>query len=65
MGYPIFVSRMGKKVAMDFVRVPMESVPKCEDCGECIERCPYNLPIPEILKRNYDFYMTDRAENPK
>ncbi len=23
----------------------------CTECGECLERCPYNLPIPEIMKR--------------
>jgi predicted aldo/keto reductase-like oxidoreductase len=63
MGYPIFVSRMGKKVAMDFARVPMESVPKCEECGKCIELCPYDLPIPEILKRNYAQYVRDGEEN--
>ena len=23
----------------------------CIACGECLERCPYNLPIPEIMER--------------
>jgi len=64
MGYPIFVSRMGPKVAMEFARVPMESIPQCEDCGKCIQLCPYDLPIPEILKRNYAAYVKDREENP-
>jgi aryl-alcohol dehydrogenase-like predicted oxidoreductase len=64
MGYPIFVSRMGPKVAMEFARVPMESVPHCDDCGKCIQLCPYDLPIPEVLKRNYAAYVKDREENP-
>jgi predicted aldo/keto reductase-like oxidoreductase len=64
MGYPIFVSRMGAKVAMEFARMPMESIPQCEDCGKCIQLCPYDLPIPEVLKRNYAAYLKDREENP-
>ena len=28
----------------------MEKVPDCIDCGECEERCPYNLPIRERIK---------------
>jgi len=64
MGYPIFVSRMGAKVATEFARIPMESVAQCTECGECIERCPYGLPIPEVLKRNYALYRKDREDNP-
>ena len=64
MGYPILVSRMGPNVAMDFSRIPMESIAKCEECGKCVERCPYDLPIPEMLKRNYALYVKNREENP-
>jgi uncharacterized protein len=64
MGYPIFVSRMGPKVATEFARIPMESIPQCEECGKCIQLCPYDLPIPEILKRNFALYVKDREENP-
>jgi predicted aldo/keto reductase-like oxidoreductase len=64
MGYPIIVSRMGPKVAMEFARLAMESVPKCEECGKCIALCPYELPIPDMLKRNYALYLKNRAENP-
>jgi uncharacterized protein len=64
MGYPIFVSRMGPKVATEFARIPMESAANCTECGECIGRCPYELPIPEVLKRNYALYRKDREENP-
>jgi predicted aldo/keto reductase-like oxidoreductase len=64
MGYPIFVSRMGAKVATEFARIPMDSVVNCTECGDCIDRCPYELPIPEVLKRNYALYRKDREENP-
>lgn len=64
MGYPIFVSRMGPKVASRFARIPMDSAALCTECGECVQRCPYELPIPEVLKRNYELYVKDREENP-
>ena len=28
----------------------------CSECGECEERCPYGLPIPEMLKRHLALY---------
>jgi uncharacterized protein len=63
MSYPLVVSRMSSKVSVDFLKVPMESTQKCTECGECIERCPYELPIPEILKRNYDLFEAHRSGN--
>jgi predicted aldo/keto reductase-like oxidoreductase len=34
----------------------MEKVPDCIDCGECEERCPYNLPIRGRIKEAADNY---------
>ncbi|MEA5115238.1 MAG: aldo/keto reductase [Geobacteraceae bacterium] len=56
MGYPIVARRMSPPVAVEFCRKVMESVPLCIECGDCIERCPYELKIPEILKANYALY---------
>jgi hypothetical protein len=56
MGYPIVAARMSPAVAVEFCKNPMESVPLCAECGACIERCPYELPVPEILKANYALY---------
>ena len=25
---------------------------QCSECGECMQRCPYELPIPELIKEN-------------
>jgi predicted aldo/keto reductase-like oxidoreductase len=25
---------------------------ECTECGECMTRCPYELPIPELIKAN-------------
>ena len=56
MGYKIIASRMSPAVSVEFSRAAMESVKLCDECGTCMERCPYELPIPEMLKSNYDLY---------
>lgn len=56
MGYHIVARRMSPKVAVEFSRMPMESVAKCVKCGVCIKRCPYELPIPDLLQRNYEMF---------
>jgi predicted aldo/keto reductase-like oxidoreductase len=33
-----------------------ESARNCIECGECEEKCPYHLPIREMLKESLDFY---------
>jgi predicted aldo/keto reductase-like oxidoreductase len=62
MGYPIVAARMSASVAVEFSRAPMESVPRCTACGACIDRCPYELPIPEMLKANYELFLQHSAE---
>lgn len=42
-----------------FVADAIESARQCGDCGECEDRCPYHLPIREMLAENAAFY--DRA----
>jgi predicted aldo/keto reductase-like oxidoreductase len=62
MSYPIVASRMSPEVSVEFLKIPMQSIEKCTECGICIERCPYELPIPELLKKNYDLYEAHRAQ---
>jgi predicted aldo/keto reductase-like oxidoreductase len=33
-----------------------ETALNCMQCGECEKKCPYNLPIRELIKENYAFY---------
>jgi hypothetical protein len=39
-----------------FVAEAIESARHCGDCGECEGRCPYHLPIREMLAENVAFY---------
>ncbi len=34
----------------------MKKTETCIECRQCISKCPYELPIPEMLKKNYDDY---------
>jgi hypothetical protein len=62
MGYPVMLHRSGPAVAVNFLGKAMESVPKCVKCGECIKRCPYDLPIPEMLEKHYKMFEADRKK---
>jgi predicted aldo/keto reductase-like oxidoreductase len=62
MGYPLVASRMSLAISVEFLKIPMESIEKCTECGVCIEKCPYELPIPELLKKNYDLFEAHRAQ---
>jgi predicted aldo/keto reductase-like oxidoreductase len=33
-----------------------ETAENCIQCGECEEKCPYNLPIRELIRENYEFF---------
>ncbi|MGO9315380.1 MAG: aldo/keto reductase [Syntrophobacteraceae bacterium] len=56
MGYPIVARRMSDAKAAGFAVNIMESVRNCTECGECVKRCPYSLPIPEMLKKHLALY---------
>ena len=34
----------------------MRQIEECTECGQCISKCPYELNIPELLKKNYEDY---------
>jgi predicted aldo/keto reductase-like oxidoreductase len=56
LGFPIFVKRFTAPNAVAMLKDAMESIENCTECGECLEKCPYHLPIPEGLKENLALY---------
>ena len=39
-----------------FWQEEMEKTQNCVECGECMSRCPYELDIPNLLKKNLEDY---------
>jgi uncharacterized protein len=48
--------RLSREGVKGWIGKAMESVEQCIDCGECEEKCPYNLPISDLLKENLALY---------
>lgn len=40
----------------EFWQDEMKKIENCVDCGKCIERCPYELNTPALLRKNYADY---------
>ena len=58
--YPSFLPRMSPARVKDLAQKPMESAENCIECGECVEKCPYNLPIYELMaeyKAQYEAFI--------
>lgn len=39
-------------------RVKMKRIEECLHCNKCMTKCPYSLNTPDLLKRNYEDYLT-------
>ena len=39
----------------EYVKI-MDKTQECVECYECVDKCPYELEIPRLLKENYDDY---------
>jgi predicted aldo/keto reductase-like oxidoreductase len=54
-----------KRTGMDCLekgifKVAVERAENCTECGECMSRCPYDLPIPELIKENLQWIHDQR-----
>jgi predicted aldo/keto reductase-like oxidoreductase len=53
LGIRSVVKRMGKgALQKGRQREALEKARNCTECGECMTRCPYDLPIPDLIKEN-------------
>jgi len=53
LGIRSFVKRLGKDaLKRDMLSGACEKARRCSECGECMTRCPYKLPIPDLMKDN-------------
>ena len=48
--------RLSREGVKGWIGKAMETVDQCVECGECEQKCPYNLPIPDLLKENLALY---------
>jgi predicted aldo/keto reductase-like oxidoreductase len=63
MAFPTMVRRMpSKNVVSGWIADAMEKVASCTNCGLCEERCPYGLPIREMMSENLENYRRLKAE---
>jgi predicted aldo/keto reductase-like oxidoreductase len=53
LGLRYAVKRFGTGfLGQGWVKTAIEKARNCSACGECLERCPYNLPIPDLIAEN-------------
>lgn len=53
LGLKTMVKRLGASISQrDWFLQVIERARHCSECGECMTRCPYELPIPDLIKEN-------------
>jgi len=57
MGLKSLIKRFGPNAQeVGWMKALIEKARNCSECGECLERCPYQLPIPALIKENLAWY---------
>jgi predicted aldo/keto reductase-like oxidoreductase len=57
LGLKSIIKRVGaNEDEMKRINKILEMARNCSECGECMSRCPYQLPIPELIKKNLNWY---------
>jgi len=57
LGMKTIIKRLGEHSReAGWVRGIVEKARECTECGECLPRCPYHLPIPDLIKENLGYY---------
>jgi predicted aldo/keto reductase-like oxidoreductase len=50
------MKRMSDRKLKSFMGPFVDKARDCTECGECMERCPYDLEVPNLLKENIDVW---------
>jgi predicted aldo/keto reductase-like oxidoreductase len=62
LDYPSIFRRLPMvSIFTGFIAEAMEKAATCTECGECEERCPYRLPIREMLSEYVGMYRQEKA----
>jgi len=63
MAAPSFAKRMPpERIFSGPIAEAIEKVAGCTQCSECEERCPYDLPIREMIVEQVNWYETERKK---
>lgn len=63
MTWPGFMKRFTPEWLFEgTIGAVMEKAVNCTECGDCEERCPYHLPIMEMIKEHYDLYQAAKKK---
>jgi predicted aldo/keto reductase-like oxidoreductase len=66
LGLRTVVKRFGPVAQeLDWFQALVEKARNCSECGDCLPRCPYQLPIPDLIKKNLAWYDSIRTLNKK
>jgi predicted aldo/keto reductase-like oxidoreductase len=56
IGIRSIVNRMGSEcLHSGWIKDGIDAARNCTACGACLERCPYELPIPELIRANLEW----------
>ena len=56
MTFPSFMARLPEEQIFGFWAGLFDLAAKCNKCGECETRCPYHLPIRDMMEEYYELY---------
>ena len=58
-----FVKRLPpESIFSGWIAASLEKAADCTDCGDCEERCPFDLPIREMIAENVKWYQEEKGK---
>jgi len=55
--------RFPPEMAIKLSAGPMETAENCVQCEECLEKCPYELPVPDMISESLEYYRQFREQH--